>query len=189
LIHHLQRFHLLLFFFFGGYLEFWKRLVGLRYVLLRKPYYHRASYELLGALITIQFFILFCQAVKALLFVPRGDSLQDPYQIIDETQNLRNTTDEEKLMPPSDILQTDPTLARMRDQKYAPSQPSRVVEEEEEKNRCSLCMSPRRNPTVTDCGHLFCWNCITTALNTKEECPLCRTPCLSTKLLPLAHYG
>ena len=39
---------------------------------------------------------------------------------------------------------------------------------------CSICMSEIINPTLTKCGHLFCYECLKTWLNKKNKCPLCQ---------------
>jgi peroxin-10 len=48
--------------------------------------------------------------------------------------------------------------------------------------QCSLCLERRRDTTVTSCGHLFCWSCIYTWLDSRPECPLCRHPCTHPQL-------
>ena len=46
-----------------------------------------------------------------------------------------------------------------------PTQPSR---------KCPVCLCPIAEPTSTHCGHLFCLECITVAVQGRKECPVCR---------------
>ncbi|XP_043645464.1 E3 ubiquitin-protein ligase RMA1 [Drosophila teissieri] len=39
---------------------------------------------------------------------------------------------------------------------------------------CPICMSPLEQPVTTMCGHIFCKQCLTTALNPFRNCPICK---------------
>jgi SNF2 family DNA or RNA helicase len=39
---------------------------------------------------------------------------------------------------------------------------------------CVICMDEITNPTLTICGHLYCYDCIKTCLNNKKICPMCK---------------
>ena len=49
---------------------------------------------------------------------------------------------------------------------------------------CPVCMSLFRDPFVTDCGHSFCFQCITTHLSNKKSCPCCSTYVTADKIHP-----
>ncbi|GBM55472.1 Peroxisome biogenesis factor 10 [Araneus ventricosus] len=67
-------------------------------------------------------------------------------------------------------------------------QENRGSEAVNSKNQCSLCFEKRSCSTATPCGHLFCWSCITSWMQTKEECPLCRESFPPSKLIFLQNY-
>lgn len=40
---------------------------------------------------------------------------------------------------------------------------------------CPLCLETIQRPTVTNCLHVFCHDCINKSMEFKQECPMCRT--------------
>ncbi|KAK4672566.1 peroxisome biogenesis factor 10 [Podospora pseudopauciseta] len=51
--------------------------------------------------------------------------------------------------------------------------------------KCTLCLEELKDPAVTSCGHVFCWECIGDWVREKPECPLCRREAMGQKILPL----
>lgn len=58
--------------------------------------------------------------------------------------------------------------------------------------RCTLCMEQREpekgTSAVTECGHVFCWDCIFGWSKEKAECPLCRQSFNPSHLLPIYNF-
>lgn len=65
-----------------------------------------------------------------------------------------------------------------------------IVASEENKGgkNCVLCLEPRKHDTATQCGHIFCWNCLVEWCNEKAECPLCRQRISTSRFIKLQHY-
>ena len=54
-----------------------------------------------------------------------------------------------------------------------------------QQRKCTLCLEPMKDPSVTTCGHVFCWTCVTDWLREQPMCPLCRQNALAQHVLPL----
>jgi SNF2 family DNA or RNA helicase len=53
----------------------------------------------------------------------------------------------------------------------------------DEDENCSICMDPLDNPTLTACGHIFCYDCLKLCLCDKKKCPMCKTDLSGKELL------
>lgn len=48
---------------------------------------------------------------------------------------------------------------------------------------CAICMDHLENPTLTACGHLFCYDCLKMCLGDKKKCPMCKADLTGKDLL------
>ncbi|XP_017130601.1 E3 ubiquitin-protein ligase RNF4-like [Drosophila elegans] len=90
---------------------------------------------------------------------------------------------------PSDDSYTGPRRRRTFAQSSASSQvvdvedvspPKRIqpdpnVSQKEDSYKCPVCMDSviKREPVATECGHVFCRECIQTAISVTHKCPMC----------------
>ncbi|KAH8237733.1 hypothetical protein KR038_009689 [Drosophila bunnanda] len=47
------------------------------------------------------------------------------------------------------------------------------VSNNESRYKCPICLLNPQDPATTNCGHVYCSNCIYDALMTRVSCPLC----------------
>ena len=53
---------------------------------------------------------------------------------------------------------------------------------------CFICYCPPHEPVITMCGHIYCWPCIYTWLNSNREtltCPVCKNGISTDELVPI----
>lgn len=57
-----------------------------------------------------------------------------------------------------------------------------------ENHECLLCSSEKiNNPAVSDCGHIFCYDCYIKWASKSLNCPLCRNPTHPREIVPLRN--
>lgn len=196
----LQAATLAVFYFSGTYYELTKRVLALRYVFTRAvpdtP--DRAGYEVLGVLLVVQF------AVQGYLHV-RSNLLPSPdvarERAAFETSGVNVSLDHDHSYAANndllmnagqgmsstkiDIATTTHTpVAKVP--KYELSNDKVMGFIKGAQNRkCTLCLEELKDPAATQCGHVFCWECIGDWIREKPECPLCRRDAMVQHILPL----
>lgn len=169
------------FYFTGSYYHLSKRIWRLRYVFTKKidENEQRIGYEVLGVLMVLQ------AAVQGFLHVRKiGESM--------------NNADSEGSGAEAAPFQGGAVIASIQNPVSVPmlpaSSPRYDLEEDPgavawipdgQQRKCTLCLDAFKDPSLTTCGHVFCWICVRDWVREKPECPLCRQEVLLSKILPL----
>ncbi|PTB46764.1 hypothetical protein M441DRAFT_182496 [Trichoderma asperellum CBS 433.97] len=196
---------LALFYFNGTYYELTKRLLSLRYVFTRTvpdtP--DRGGYELLGILLAIQ------MGVQAFLHVrdtfsstasaaqrERAGFHSGEVEVSLSHNNTYSASNNDLLLsgagsngPQASKLD----IARVTNTPTSSGVPRFNLENEKhmgyikgsQQRKCTLCLEEMKDPSATQCGHVFCWECIGDWVREKPECPLCRREAMVQHILPL----
>jgi peroxin-10 len=192
------------FYFSGSYYHLSKRIWGLRYIFTRhvQDSDQRAGYEVLGVLLVLQMAVQGYLHLHNTMTTSSPDSIATSHQA--GTSVLVGGGAEVSLDPhaysANNALLFDgaaqPATAPSDLQKWThtpvASKPRYELEDEETmgwigggNRKCTLCLDEMKDPSVTTCGHVFCWTCISDWAREKPECPLCRQSCLVQHVLPL----
>lgn len=173
-----------LFYISGVYYRLVRRLLGVPHVsgMPIDPNTRPPSYSLLGILILVRI-------GHRLLSYLRARSPQRPPSVADE-KSPSNNSDETQLdgRLVSTLLEYDPEtdLASSEEKESLTILDLETVPASIRAGRtCTLCLEERTATCVTECGHLFDWNCIYSWGRERAECPLCRQSLNLTKLLPI----
>lgn len=195
---------LAVFYFSGAYYQLGKRLFGLRYIFTRiEPSEQRVGYEVLGVLLVLQL------AVQAYLHVHNtlthgttavanigsavvGTAVLDHGVEVSLDPNAYSSNNA-LLFESSDSPSVDRSTLQKITHTPILDGPRYNLEDKEvmkwihgrQQRKCTLCLEPLKDPSVTTCGHVFCWTCIGDWVREKPECPLCRSNVLVQHILPL----
>lgn len=169
------------FYFTGSYYHLSKRLWRLRYVFTKKieENEQRIGYEVLGVLMVLQI------AVQGFLHVRKlSQSVGEDESQAAEAGEKRSEggTLLGSIQNPSAVPLLPASVARY-DLDENPAAVAWMPEGQQRK--CTLCLEVFKDPSVTTCGHVFCWVCVRDWVREKPECPLCRQDVLLSKVLPL----
>ncbi|KAI8936133.1 hypothetical protein NX059_007630 [Plenodomus lindquistii] len=180
------------FYFTGSYYHLSKRLWGLRYIFTRQvgESENRAGYEVLGVLLVLQ------MGVQAYLHLHSTVTSTDAAAVggghppttsaivgggaevsLDPNAYTSNnallTSTPVPSAPPSDLQKwTNTPISTSPHHDLKNEDTMQWIESGNRK--CTLCLEEMRDPSVTTCGHVFCWTCIGDWVREKPECPLCR---------------
>lgn len=193
------------FYFSGSYYHLSKRIWGLRYIFTRQvpDTDNRAGYEVLGVLLVLQMAVQGYLHLHSTVTSTTAAAVGGGHPT--GTSAIVGGGAEVSLDPNAysannallfDAATTIPTAAPSDLQKWTHTPPvdkPRYELTDEEtmgwigggNRKCTLCLEEMKDPSVTTCGHVFCWTCISDWAREKPECPLCRQSCMVQHLLPL----
>jgi peroxin-10 len=197
-----QALTLALFYFGGTYYELTKRILSLRYVFTRTvpdtP--DRAGYELLGVLLVVQLGVQTYLHVRSTLASSEAQRERAAFlssAAADVSLDHGNSYAANNDLLLSDLASHGPQASRVdlaaATHTPAATTPRFFLGDEKvmayikgtQQRKCTLCLEELKDPAATQCGHVFCWECIGDWVKEKPECPLCRREAMIQHILPL----
>jgi peroxin-10 len=198
---------LALFYFSGAYYQLGKRLWGLRYIFTRrvKSSEQRVGYEVLGVLLVLQLGVqAYTHMHSTVSHVPaplgNASTLGGGTAILGHGVEVSldpqaYSSNNALLFDSGGGTGTERNNAKLQEMTHTPilDRPRYKLDDRslmqwmptKQQRKCTLCLEELKDPSVTTCGHVFCWTCIGEWLMERPECPLCRSQVLKQHVLPL----
>jgi len=189
------------FYFSGAYYHLGKRLWGLRYIFTRKveESEQRVGYEVLGVLLVLQMAVQGYLHLQNTVSVANVSSAVGSSAVLDHgvgvSLNSEAYSSNNALLFEGGAQYAERSLESLQRITHTPvlDRPRYNLNNEEtmgwisgtQQRKCTLCLEEMKDPSVTTCGHVFCWTCIGDWSREKPECPLCRQTSLVQHILPL----
>jgi len=177
--------NLAIFYLRGFYYDLGKRVLGIQYVssTAEDPHTRPPSYSLLGILLATRLLYRFISFVRTKFSLGAGSANKGKQP---GNNNLETYLDDQ---PVSSLLSNvdpegKPSTPAEEDERTV-LDVSAIPSDIRSSRNCTLCLEERTASCATDCGHLFCWDCIVGWAREKSECPLCRQSLSLMHLVPI----
>ena len=175
----LRALYLAAFYLQGSYYQVSKQIFQTRYIYLKSSdsAVERGGYEALGLLLLFQVIVQAISHSRSEMYGSPGNDCAD--RLLSENGSSPQAM---KLAGLEDLTHTRDFSG---EENCLDHPESMTWIHGDQRRKCVLCLEHLRSPSVTACGHTFCWTCILAWIREKPECPLCRQAVTIQHALPI----